>query len=45
MVLPGGEKFTDEQLEEFLDRKDTGKALTIAQVRKKMVKRYSKRAK
>ena len=45
MVLPGGEKFTDEQLEEFLDRKDTGKSLTLAQVRKKMEKRYSKKAK
>ena len=35
MVLPGGEKFTAEQLDEFLDRKDTGKTLTLAQVRKR----------
>jgi len=25
MVLPSGEKFTEKQLDEFLDRKDTGK--------------------
>jgi hypothetical protein len=41
MVIPGGEKFTDEQLDEFLDRKDTGKPLTLAQVRKKIQLRVS----
>jgi hypothetical protein len=43
MVMPGGEKFTDEQLDEWLDRKDTGKPLALTQLRKK--KKFSKQAK
>lgn len=42
MVMPGGEKFTAKQLDEWLDRKDTGKPMALAQLRKKMEKRYSK---
>ena len=45
MVLPGGKKFNEAQLEEFLDRKDAGKSLSLAQVKKKMENRYSKKAK
>jgi 2-succinyl-5-enolpyruvyl-6-hydroxy-3-cyclohexene-1-carboxylate synthase len=45
MVIPGGEKFTGKQLDEWLDRKDTGKPMALAQLRKKMEKRYSKKVK
>ena len=45
MALPGGKKPTAEQLNEFLDRKDTGKTLTMEQVRRKLEKRFKKAAK
>ena len=43
VVLPGGIKPTDEQWEEYLDRKDERKPITIQQLRKKLEKRYAKK--
>lgn len=40
MVLPGP-KPTKEQMQEYLDRKDSRKSSTIQQLRKKLEKRYS----
>ena len=45
VVLPVGPKPTDEQWDEYLDRKDSRKTSTIQQLRKKLDKRYSKPAK
>ncbi|HRG88318.1 MAG TPA: hypothetical protein PLW44_04810 [Chitinophagales bacterium] len=45
VVLPVGPKPTDEQWDEYLDRKDSRKPSTIQQLRKKLDKRYSKPAK
>ncbi|MDB5284229.1 MAG: hypothetical protein JWO06_3304 [Bacteroidota bacterium] len=42
MVLPMAKKPSDEQLNEFLDRKDTGKTISIKQVRHKLQKLHKK---
>lgn len=45
VVLPIGPKPTKEQWDEYLDRKDDRKPVTIQQLRKKLEKRYQKPAK
>lgn len=42
VVLPGGPKPTDEQWEEYLNRKDRRRAHTIEEVRKSLTKRFKK---
>lgn len=42
LSLPTGKIPTQEQLDEFLDRKDSRKPITLKQLRKNLDKRYSK---
>ncbi len=42
LSLPTGKISTQEQLDEFLDRKDSRKAITLKQLRKNLDQRYSK---
>jgi 2-succinyl-5-enolpyruvyl-6-hydroxy-3-cyclohexene-1-carboxylate synthase len=45
MVLPGGPSITSRQLDEFLDRADEGKEISLSDVRKKLEKRFKKPSK
>lgn len=42
VVLPLGPKPSKEQWDEYLDRQDSRKPITVQQLRKKLEKRYSK---